>query len=55
MQILVVTLVGLVWWISAWAFGIKSFDAFLITAGLVVGSAAVYVFAPYVQRLLGRE
>lgn len=54
MQVLVVTVVGLVWWISAWAFGVKSFDAFLITIGLVVGSAAVYIFKPYVDRMLGR-
>ena len=32
--------VGLVWWITAWAFGIKAFDAFLLTAALVVGAAA---------------
>lgn len=53
MQVLVVTVVGLVWWISAWAFGIKSFDAFMITLALVLGSAAVYIFKPYVDRLLG--
>ena len=33
-------IVGLVWWITAWAFGIKAFDAFLLTAIMVVVAAA---------------
>lgn len=55
MQVLVVLTAGLVFWISAWAFGIKSFDAFMVTLALLVGSMTVYVFGPYVRRLLGRE
>ncbi|MEX2196345.1 MAG: hypothetical protein WD844_13750 [Thermoleophilaceae bacterium] len=55
MQVLVVTMVGLVWWICAWAFGVKSFDAFMLTVGMVVVSASVYIFKPYVDRLLGRR
>ena len=31
MTVYVALVVGLVWWISAWAFGIKAFDAFLLT------------------------
>ena len=31
MTVLVTLTVGLVWWIAAWAFGIKAFDAFLLT------------------------
>ena len=38
MAVLVALTVGLVWWITAWAFGIKAFDAFLLTAALVVGA-----------------
>ena len=53
MHVLVVTVVGLVWWISAWAFGVKSFDAFMITLGMVLVSASVYIFKPYVDRMLG--
>ena len=34
MAVLVALTIGLVWWITAWAFGIKSFDAFLLTAFL---------------------
>jgi len=54
--IVYVTLViGLVWWIAAWAFGIKAFDAFLLTAALVVGAAAYVIVKPFVDRVMGRE
>jgi hypothetical protein len=54
--IVYVTLViGLVWWICAWAFGIKAFDAFLLTAAMVVGAAAYVIVKPFLDRLLGRE
>jgi len=54
--IVYVTLViGLVWWIAAWAFGIKAFDAFLLTAALVVGAAAYVIVKPFMDRLLGRD
>jgi hypothetical protein len=54
--IVYVTLViGLVWWIAAWAFGIKSFDAFLLTAALVVGAAAYVIIRPFLDRVMGRE
>jgi hypothetical protein len=55
MAILVALTVGLVWWITAWAFGIKAFDAFLLTAALVVGAAAFEMVKPYVNQVLGRE
>jgi hypothetical protein len=55
MSILVALTVGLVWWIAAWAFGIKAFDAFLLTAALVVGAAAFEMVKPYVNQMLGRE
>jgi hypothetical protein len=54
MAVLVALTVGLVWWITAWAFGIKAFDAFLLTAALVVGAAAVQIVKPYLDRMLGR-
>jgi hypothetical protein len=53
--VLVALTVGLVWWIVAWAFGIKSFDAFLLTAAMVVTAAAVVLARPFVDRMLGRE
>jgi hypothetical protein len=47
--------VGLVWWIAAWAFGIKAFDAFLLTGAMVVGAAAYVIVKPFLHKLLGRE
>ena len=35
--------------------GIKAFDAFLLTAALVVGAAAYEIAKPFVDRMLGRE
>ena len=55
MAVLVALTVGLVWWISAWAFGIKAFDAFLLTAALVVGAAAFKLAKPFLDQVLGRE
>ena len=55
-MIVYVTLtIGLVWWICAWAFGIKSLDAFMLTAAMVVGAAAYVMVKPFLDRLLGRE
>jgi hypothetical protein len=54
--IVYVTLViGLVWWIAAWAFGIKAFDTFLLTAAMVVGAAAYVIVKPFLDRTMGRE
>ena len=55
MTVYVALVIGLVWWISAWAFGIKAFDAFLLTAAMVVGAAAYVIVKPYLDRILGRE
>jgi hypothetical protein len=54
--IVYVTLViGLVWWIAAWAFGIKAFDAFLLTAAMVVGAASFVIVKPFLDRMRGRD
>jgi hypothetical protein len=55
MSVLVALTVGLVWWITAWAFGIKAFDAFLLTAALVVGAAAARIVKPFLDQMLRRE
>jgi hypothetical protein len=55
MPVLVALLIGLVWWITAWAFGVKALDAFLLTAALVVGAAAFMIAKPFIDQLLGRE
>jgi hypothetical protein len=55
MAVLVALAVGLVWWITAWAFGVKAFDAFMLTAALVVSAATFQIVKPFLDRLLGRE
>jgi hypothetical protein len=54
MAVLVALTVGLVWWVVAWAFGLKSFDAFLLTILIVVSAAAYVIARPFVDHLLGR-
>jgi hypothetical protein len=53
--VLVALTVGLIWWIVAWAFDIKAFDAFLLTVLMVVMAATYTIARPFVDRLLGRE
>jgi hypothetical protein len=53
--VLVALLVGLVFWICAWAFGAKAFDAFLVTVFLVVSTQAVHMITPFIRQLLGRQ
>jgi membrane protein implicated in regulation of membrane protease activity len=53
--VLVALTVGLVWWIVAWAFGVKAFDAFLLTTFLVVSAAAYMLIKPFLDQMLGRE
>ena len=55
MAVLVALTIGLVWWIVAWAFGVKAFDAFLLTAFVVVCAAAYQLVKPFINRALGRE
>ena len=54
MTVLVTLTVGLVWWIVAWSFGIKAFDAFLLTVLMVVTAAAVVMMKPFLDKQLGR-
>jgi hypothetical protein len=53
--VLVTLTVALVIWIVAWAFGIKSFDAFMFATFLVVVAAAARLWMPFINQLLGRE
>jgi hypothetical protein len=55
MGILLALTTGLVFWISAWAFGAKSFDAFLVTLALVLIAVTIRILKPFVDRLLGNE
>jgi hypothetical protein len=54
-SVLVAFTVGLVFWVAAWAFGMKAFDAFLVTLALTIGAATVRLLMPFVNQLLGRE
>ena len=55
MAVLVALTIGLVWWIVAWAFGVKAFDAFLLTAFVVVCAATYQLVKPFINQALGRE
>ena len=55
MIVYVTLVIGLVWWITAWAFGIKAFDAFILTVTLVVGAAAYTMAKPFLAKMLRRD
>ena len=50
MIVLVTLTFGLVVWIVAWAFGIKSFDAFLFTSLITLAAAGIRIARPWVER-----
>jgi hypothetical protein len=52
MIVLVTLTVGLVVWVTAWAFGIKAFDAFLFTALIAFAAAAVQIATPFVRQIV---
>ena len=54
MIVLVTFTFGLVVWITAWAFGIKAFDAFLFTAVITVMAAGVRIALPFVEEITNR-
>jgi len=53
-SVLVTLTVGLVWWIVAWSFGIKAFDAFLITIGMTLVAVTIKMVKPFLQKKMGR-
>jgi hypothetical protein len=55
MVILVTVTIGLVWWVTAWALGIKSLDAFILTVIMTALAAGWYVARPHLDAFLGRE
>ena len=55
MIVLVALTIGLVFWIVAWSFGVKSFDAFMFTALLTVTAAGIRIVMPFVNQLMGRD
>jgi hypothetical protein len=55
MAVLVTFTIGLIWWVCAWAFGIKAFDAFLLTVFITVVAATFVIVKPFLDQLLRRE
>jgi hypothetical protein len=55
MAVLVTFTIGLIWWVSAWAFGIKAFDAFMLTVFITVVAATFVIVKPFLDQLLRRE
>ncbi len=47
MGLLLTTIAGLIVWIVLWAIEVKSFDAFMITVGMIVVAATMRMVAPY--------
>jgi hypothetical protein len=45
--LLLTFITGLVIWVVLWAIGVKSFDAFMLTVGLVFIAAAGRLIAPF--------
>jgi hypothetical protein len=43
---------GLVFWIVGWTFGIKAFDAFLVTIFLVLVAVTARIASPFVKEYL---
>jgi hypothetical protein len=54
MGVLIALALGLTFWLVAWAFGAKAFDAFLVTVALVVIAVTIQIAVPFVNRLLGK-
>lgn len=52
MIVLVAFTFGLVVWLTAWAFGLKAFDAFLFTIFITLAAAAVRITKPHVDKIL---
>ena len=55
MAVLVTFTIGLVWWVCAWAFGIKAFDAFLLTVFMTLVAATIVIVKPFLDQMLRRE
>jgi hypothetical protein len=51
-NVLVALVVGLVFWVCAWTFGIKAFDAFLVTLALVLGAVTYNLFVAPIREQL---
>ena len=55
MAVIVTLTIGLVLWITGYAFGVKPFDAFLVTILLLLLATAWHIMAPGLKRMLRGE
>jgi hypothetical protein len=55
MGLVLTTTAGLVVWIVLWAIGVKSFDAFLLTLGMIIIAATVRMILPSLPGSRGDE
>ena len=55
MVVLVALTIGLIWWVSAWAFDVNSFDAFLGTVAITMAAVTYVMVKPFVDRLMRRQ
>ena len=47
-------ILGLVVWVSLWAFGVKAFDSFMVLLALVLAATTWWIARPWVMRQLRR-
>ena len=52
MTVLVATVVGLVLWITLWAFDVKAFDSFMLTLAIILGATVAWMVGPFVRNML---
>jgi hypothetical protein len=55
MLLVLTTTAGLIVWIVLWAIGVKSFDAFLLTLGMIILAATVRLILPSLPGSRGDE
>ena len=55
MGVIITFTIGLVIWICGYAFGVKPFDAFLVTILLLVLATAAHIMGPPLKRMLRGE
>lgn len=55
MIVLTALTTGLVIWIVAWSFGVKAFDAFMVTMLITFTATAVQFAMPFVRKILHGE
>jgi hypothetical protein len=55
MGLILTTTAGLVVWIVLWAIGVKSFDAFLLTLGMIILAATARMILPSLPGSRGDE